>query len=500
MNRQPGAIRMRPRRGQRCGIACHAGLVWILVAQPLAAGPAGDALEFPASTIDPEQRTYRLDAGHRVALDAVAAVEPERIAATLMELLRLPSRSCREGDIAAGAKAMLEATGGPLGIQVHIDDVPARAAALNAEARAELYCDHGATAPESGNVIATLAGDPLLPSWNLSFHLDTNQIHFDGMQRDGDIIRPAPGTPLGADDKAGLAIILEILRSIRDAQVKHGDIRIVGLVAEEDSAAGAQLVDGAAFRGDILVSIDGGDPAEIGRAAPTMLSGFMTVRTETSHPSDIHMKKTVSACATGARILHEAGFQPEGYPYGHPDVVLHSYFMSCGIDGGRLTPKGHPIADFQYNTISPFWTAAWQMRSLEGLDAALESAAGIKATMDRICAGAAQGRTPVRCKITGTKRPDLTGYVIDTDASSLHLIGIGFVLAGSGPVVVTARQFGGFNGNYIKSRFGEEMIMIGTGGDQFHTNQETVSVQGMARVARGMLASILLSYRYSKSN
>ncbi|MBI2970507.1 MAG: M20/M25/M40 family metallo-hydrolase, partial [Gammaproteobacteria bacterium] len=418
---------------------------------------------------------------------------------TLMHLLAVPSSSCREGAIARETRALLEDAGGSMGIQVQIDDVPGRALALDPGERAELFCDRGQTAPQSGNVIAFLPGDPLLPSWNLSFHLDTNQIRFDGMRRDGDRIRPASGTPLGADDKAGLAIIVEVLRVVAERQLAHGDIRIVGLVAEEDTAAGAQLVDGVAFRGDIVVSIDGGDPAEIGRAAPTTFQGFITVQTETSHPAQIHDRKSVSACAVGARILHEAGFRPEGFPPGHPNVVLHSYFTSCGVDAGGHTQKGHPAADFQYNTISPFWTAAWQMRSLEGPEAALSMAAEIRDTVDAVCARAAEGRMPVRCEITGTERPGLTGYVVAADAPALDLLGRGFVLAGGGPVVSTARQFGGFNGNYIKSRFDEEMIIIGTGGDQAHTNQETVSIAGMVRVARGTLAAMLLSYRYRKT-
>ena len=128
------------------------------------------------------------------------------------------------------------------------------------------------------------------------------------------IIRPAPGTPLGGDDKAGLAIILEMLRVIAAGKVEHGAIYIVGMVAEEDSAAGARLITAEAMAGDIAISLDGGDPVEIAHAAPTSYRGFITIRTQTSHPAAIHDKKSVSACAVGARFLAQAGFRPEGYP------------------------------------------------------------------------------------------------------------------------------------------------------------------------------------------
>ena len=467
----------------------------------LSAHAAGEVrLAFPSPGGQPGLITeYHLDGERAPDHALLQQVDPERMALELMELLALPSRSCREGALVAGAKARLESAGAALGIQVQIDDLPARHKLLSEVEKADLSCDQGKTAPESGNLVAVVPGNRDLPSWNLSFHLDTNQIKFDGMHRDGDTIRSAPGTPLGGDDKAGLAIVLEMLRVIAAAGIEHGPIYVVGMVAEEDSAVGARLIAAEAMAGDIVVSLDGGDPTEIAHAAPTAYRGFITIRTQTSHPAAIHDKKSVSACAVGARFLDRAGFRPEGYPPDHPNVILHSYFTSCGIDGGRTTLKGEPIADYQYNSISPFWTAAWQMRNLEGPVAAAEMVAGLRATLDRICAEAAQDRTPVQCEMEGTDKPGLTGYVVDKNAPALRLLATGYRNAGNNPKI-TARQFGGFNGNYIKERFGLEMLLLGTGGDQAHTNEETVSVQGMATVARSVLASMLESWRYRRIN
>jgi len=477
---------------------CVTGLVLMTLACATLPARAEDRLIFTTPGKRDATIEYRLDNARMPDPGLLKQVNAERMAEELMELLALPSRSCREGALVAGAKTRLEAVGAPLNIQVRIDDLVARHQALPEAEKADLSCDQGKTAPESGNLLAVVPGNPELPSWNLSFHLDTNQIKFEGMFRDGDIIRPAPGTPLGGDDKAGLAIILEVLRVIAAARVEHGPIYIVGMVAEEDGAAGARLIDAAAMAGDIVVSIDGGDPAEIAHAAPTSYRGFITIRTQTSHPAAIHEKKSVSACAVGAQFMGRAGFRPEGFPPDHPDVILHSYFTSCGVDGGRTTLKGEPVADYQYNSISPYWTAAWQMRNLEGPVAAAEMAAGLRATLDQVCAEAARDRTPVQCEITGTETPGLTGYVVDEGEPSVRLLSAGYHKAGN-PPKITARQFGGFNGNYIKERFGLEMLLVGTGGDQAHTNQEIVSVAGMATVARSLLASMLESWRYRRT-
>lgn len=441
--------------------------------------------------------TFRL-VPERIADPALfRQVDPERMAAELVELLALPSRSCREGPYVTVARARLDAVGASLGIRTQVDDLVARYHASSEAAQFDFACDNGRTPPEIGNLVATVPGNPALPSWHLSVHVDTNQVKFDGMHRDGDLIRPAPGTPLGADDKAGMAIILEILRVIAGAGVEHGPIHISGMVAEEDGATGARLIDAAAMAGDIVVSIDGSDPAEVAHAAPTSYSGHVTVRTQTSHPASIAEKLSVSACAVGVDFMHRAGFRPDGHPPGHPDVVLHSYFTSCGVDNGRVTDKGHPAADFQYNSVSPYWTAAWQLRSLEGAQAAAGMVAGLRDTLALVCAEAARNRTPVTCDIQGTAKPSLTGYVMAADAPAVRLLARGYRAAGN-PPRVTIQQFGGFNGNYIKERFGIEMLLLGTGGDQAHTNQEVVSVAGMAAVARSLLAAMLESWRYER--
>ncbi|MGD2136672.1 MAG: M20/M25/M40 family metallo-hydrolase [Gammaproteobacteria bacterium] len=470
----------------------------LLVFSIPATGDMRADLVFPDSLIEPEVRRYSYDPDTEAGVARDAAVDTGFLVSTLLELLRQPAGSCREVAVVEKTREIFESLGKPLDIRITVDDLPERFAKLSETDKTASYCNNGKTAPASGNFIAYIPGNIPAPSWNLSFHLDTNQSGFSGFRREGDILRPAAGTPLGADDKAGIAIAAELIRLIRDYRIPHGDIRIVGLVAEEDSAAGARLIDASAFEGDIVVSIDGTDPDEIGRAAPTLYSGFITVRTRTAHPAEIDKKRAVSACAVGARILHEAGFRPDAHPPGHPGVVLHSYFMSCGTDNNRLTQKGEPVADYQYNTVSPFWTSAWQMRNLEGAENARKLADSIAATMRQVCAEAASGRTPVVCEITGTDEPALTGYVVPEDAAAIRVLKAGFAQTGTRPATVTARQFGAFNGNLVKERFGEEMIILGTGADQIHTIEETVSVSGMERVVRGVLAAMLESWRYRR--
>ncbi len=459
---------------------------------------AADTLVFPASEIESIERVYTLDKRRPSYSHVLDKVDEKRLADTLLMLLAQPSQSCREKPVARASMELFRQRAAALDIDLHIDDLPRRVSQLEDKERLAMYCNSGSTAPESGNLVVFIPGNVDAPSWNISFHLDTNQLKFDGFSVDGDIISPPAGSPLGADDKAGIAITAEILHLIAEHGIPHGDIRIVGLVAEEDTAVGAELVKAHAFKGDILVSIDGTDPLEIGRAAPTIYDGHLSISTVTSHPADVDTKLSVSACALGSEILYQSGFRANTHPPGHPGVVLHSYFTSCGINKGETTVKGEPLAAYQYNTISPYFTAAWQMRNLEGDVASKQMVDRLASTMNGLCQQAANNRTAVKCEITGTDEAALVGYVVPEDAASIVLLERGFRKTGTEAPKVTARQFGGFNGNLVKARFGEEMVIVGTGADQIHTNQETASISGMARVTRGLLAAMLESYRYSR--
>lgn len=453
-------------------------------------------LVFPADRIDP-LRVY--EHTEDFSFDDPPQVDQERIAATLMEVLPLPSKSCQETAFASYALRTFE----ELGFTVEIDDLPAQVAEMPSEQKAEFYCNNGQTAPTSGNLIALSKGNPDLPVWNLSFHLDTNQLTFVDITRDGDTIKPGPGTPLGADDKAGFAIIVETIRALQALEIPHGDIRIVGLVGEEQTAGGAQLIKPEAFQGDILVSIDGAAFNEIGQAAPTIYGGNITVRTKTSHPALIDQELAVDACAVGRDFLVGAGFQSDGHPFDDPNVILMSHFQSCGVeeenDGKpQTTSWGVPLAAPRNNTVPPFFTANWQMRSLRGEQASARMAEELKKTLDGVCQAAARGRTSVECEITGTDEPGLVGYLVDEYVPGIQLMLRSYGdIAGQQPLLA-ARQFGGFNGNFVKLRFDKEMILLDTGASQIHTDEETMNIPHAKRVARALLTAMINSYRYQQ--
>ncbi len=146
-------------------------------------------------------------------------IEIERMIEHFIRLAKIDSLSLEEREVAEVLIAELKT----LGATVFMDDAGSRIGG------------------NCGNIIATLpgtiAGDPVL----LSAHMDT-VVPGRGIQpiREKDRIHSDGSTILGADDKSGIAIIMEVLRVLKERDLPHPPIEIVFTVCEEAGLVGAK--------------------------------------------------------------------------------------------------------------------------------------------------------------------------------------------------------------------------------------------------------------------
>lgn len=101
-----------------------------------------------------------------------------------------------------------------------------------------------AVGSSTGNVIGKMRGKGSGPVIMLCSHMDTVEpgIGVKPIIENG-VIRSSGDTVLGADDKAGIAAILEMLRLIKDFQIEHGGIEVVFTIWEEGGLFGAKNLD-----------------------------------------------------------------------------------------------------------------------------------------------------------------------------------------------------------------------------------------------------------------
>jgi tripeptide aminopeptidase len=155
-------------------------------------------------------------------------INRERIKNLLIELIKIDSLSRKEYDVAMRLKREMEELGGV----VVIDDAGEKVGG------------------NVGNLIATFEGNaPSAPPLLLSAHMDT-VVPGEGIVPvlEGDVLRSDGRTVLGGDDKSGVAIICEAIRTLKERQMSHGAIDVVFTICEESGLVGAKCLDAGRLR------------------------------------------------------------------------------------------------------------------------------------------------------------------------------------------------------------------------------------------------------------
>ncbi len=105
-------------------------------------------------------------------------------------------------------------------------------------------------------------------------------------------------TLLGADDKAGIAAIMQAVEEIKNENLPHGDIW-VGFTPDEEVGSGAELLDLDYFQADFAYTVDGGYEGEISYENFNAASADFTVKGVNVHPGeakDIMVNAAAVAC------------------------------------------------------------------------------------------------------------------------------------------------------------------------------------------------------------
>ncbi|MFA4029222.1 MAG: hypothetical protein GDYSWBUE_002031 [Candidatus Fervidibacterota bacterium] len=209
-------------------------------------------------------------------------IQRERLLDDLLELVRIPSPSLREGMVAQAVISRLK----EVGADVEVDTA------------------NEAIGGEHGNIIARIDGNLNVPALLLNAHIDTvtpceNVVPV----VECDCIRSNGETILGADDKAGVCIILEALRVLREDKVAHGPIEVVFTIAEEIGLLGAKHLDYSRLTAKCGFVFDGGAPvSKVVVAAPTQKNIRAKIRGIASH-AGVSPEKGVNAIVLASRAI-----------------------------------------------------------------------------------------------------------------------------------------------------------------------------------------------------
>ncbi len=134
------------------------------------------------------------------------------------------------------------------------------------------------------NIIAKINGDNNLPTILLNAHLDTVTpgIDIKPIIEDG-IIKSDGTTILGADDKSGIAIILEVLRVLNVEKISHPPIEIIFTLSEEIGLLGAKNLDYSLLNAKYGYSLDTHNVRKITTSAPSHNKIYIKIYGVESH-------------------------------------------------------------------------------------------------------------------------------------------------------------------------------------------------------------------------
>ncbi len=351
-------------------------------------------------------------------------IDRQRLVRTFLELVAIDSPSGEEDAIA--------------------EELVRRFRALGWEARQDSY----------GNVLAKRegSGEPVL----LSAHMDTVEPGrgikpvFDGE----DIIRSDGSTILGADDKAGCAVILEVAASLEEDGGSHRPVEVAITRGEEVGLLGARHLDPAEFRSRVAIVIDsGGPPSNIQGQAPYHFTYDLEVHGRAAH-AGVEPEKGVPAISIAAELVTRL-------PQGRLDEETTA-------NVGRIT--GGTVR----NAVPDYCRVEGEFRSMSR-EKAEQLEERVRAAVREVQAAHPDARLALDLRL------EYPGYTLTDDDPAAQLIFP--VLRELGMDPQPKPLGGGTDGNILRG-FGIASIVIGRGGYNQHTKEEYLVVPEMVACAR----------------
>ena len=359
-----------------------------------------------------------------------SVINRDRIVQTFLELVAIESPSGDEDGIAAELERRLVALGVAASQDAH------------------------------GNVLGRCegAGETIL----LSAHMDTVEPGrgirpvFDG----DDIIRSDGTTILGADNKAGCAVILEVIQSALEDEHLARPIEIAISRGEEIGLVGATHMDYSRISAKVAIVIDsGGPPSSIQGSAPYSYGYTVEVHGRSAH-AGLEPEKGVPAITIAAEAVL-------GMPQGRID------FETTGnvgkISGGLVV-----------NAVPDYCRIDGEMRSME-----FEKVESLVSKARDHLAEVRQRHPEAR--IDDRFHLGYPGYRLEADDPAALLLFP--VLEGLGLKPDPHPVGGGTDGNVFRGH-GIASVVIGRGGYNQHTKDEYLVISEMLECARVVEAAV----------
>uniref|UniRef100_A0A832LWE9 M20/M25/M40 family metallo-hydrolase n=1 Tax=Caldimicrobium thiodismutans TaxID=1653476 RepID=A0A832LWE9_9BACT len=324
------------------------------------------------------------------------------------------------------------------------------------------------TSSEVGNLIVKIPGTIPAPPLMFCAHLDTVG-PCEGVEiiEEEGLIRSNGKTILGADDKAGIAVMVELAKVLRENPFPHAPVELVFTTCEEIGLLGAKYLDYNLLEAKFGLVLDSENPWEVINKAPSSYQFLLKVYGKSAH-AGLEPEKGINAIKLLAQIITQL-------PSGRLDEETT---MNLGkIHGGAYV-----------NVVPDLAFLEGEMRSHSE-----EKLENLKERIDSIAKEVIENYL--------YKVEDLPKYKLDftTVFKAFHLPEDGpeaslIKKAGErvGLQLTFRKKEGGSDANVFNSR-GIKTFILGTGMQKVHTTEEFIMIKDLLDCAKLSL-EILKTY------
>jgi tripeptide aminopeptidase len=205
------------------------------------------------------------------------------------------------------------------------------------------FCSHMDTAPDcSGTNVKPIVhekwnGSPIILPDDPSQIITVEQHPYLKSKIGDDLITASGLTLLGADDKAGVAIIMDLAKQLIDnPTIKHGKIRIL-FTPDEEIGRGVDKLDMQKLNADYGYTLDGGPLGEIEDETFSADAVKVTIHGVSAHPG-YAKGKMVNAIKVASEFVHELPkdkWSPETTE--HREGFVHPLAIEGGLEKATVT-------------------------------------------------------------------------------------------------------------------------------------------------------------------
>ncbi|MEM9587458.1 MAG: M20/M25/M40 family metallo-hydrolase [Planctomycetota bacterium] len=360
-----------------------------------------------------------------------------------LELTKIPATSGEELPVAQAIQRLL-AEAGVAESQMRLDDA-------NSRTRLSGNC---------GNLVVHLPGSGKGATTLLSAHMDTVPIckHCEPAV-EGDVVRSAADTGLGADDRSGVAaVVTALIERIRLGDAQFPPAVAAFLIQEEIGLEGARCLDTSVVGPvDRAFNFDGGASHEIRHGAIGGERIDVCVRGMPAH-AGVAPETGVSAIVISSLAIAELAQK------GWLGKVVHESGEGTAnvgiIQGGDATNVITPEVTLRAEARSH--DAAMRTRIVREMKSAFESAASQVKNTDGDCGS-----------IEFASHVDYDSFLLPDDHPSIEFAAEAIRTVGRTPVTEVAN--GGLDANWLY-RHGIEAVTLGSGQRNIHTADEVLDI------------------------